>query len=803
MSPGQGNRLFSISMKLKNMLFYAVFLIVQFFVTIGEFAQKLFLLPYYSLFLLTRYTYTVFNKNRQLRIPVPETRPADRTYRKPFSARLWRMTWKLTVWFARELRIVLANIGKGLLFLTRMFFVFVYHTIQRIVSGVIWVVLLPYRLFMALFSVEFRFLILGFIICLGVVAVYQSYQFIIGLPSPKNIGKTNFAQSTHLFDRNGKLLYEIYRDENRTPIYLAGLPPYVKQASIAIEDKDFFKHNGVSLSSGILRAIRETIMTKSLQGGSTITQQLVKSALLTPERTMERKIKEIILALWTEKLYTKDQILEMYLNQVPYGGSSYGIEEASKTYFGKNAKDLTIEEAALLAGLPQQPSVYSPYVNPDLAVARRNEVLKKMREQGYINEAVGAEAAETELNVVPLTTSIKAPHFVFHVKSNLEKNYGERAVAEGGLNVISTLDLNIQETAERILREELEKVQDLNITNGAVLVTKPSTGEILAMVGSENYFAAPSGAFNATTALRQPGSSIKPIMYSLALQEGFTAATILDDSPVSYAVAGAAPYQPVNYDGTYHGKVPLRYALANSFNITAVRALNAVGVDDFVNYARKLGISTWNDSSRFGLSLTLGGGEVHMTDLATAFGVFANDGNKVDLNDVIRIEDTKERVLYELQPAKKKVIDEGVAFIMSDILSDNFARRWAFGTNSALEIPGYKVAVKTGTTDEKKDNWTIGYTPEFLVAVWVGNNDNTPMNPHLTSGITGAAPIWNRVMKYLLTTYGSNTWFEKPDNVTEKMCYFGKTEYFIRGTENQSSCKEGRFGPQSSPSPTP
>jgi membrane peptidoglycan carboxypeptidase len=448
------------------------------------------------------------------------------------------MTWKLTVWFARELRIVLANIGKGLLFLTRMFFVFVYHTIQRIVSGVIWVVLLPYRLFMALFSVEFRFLILGFIICLGVVAVYQSYQFIIGLPSPKNIGKTNFAQSTHLFDRNGKLLYEIYRDENRTPIYLAGLPPYVKQASIAIEDKDFFKHNGVSLSSGILRAIRETIMTKSLQGGSTITQQLVKSALLTPERTMERKIKEIILALWTEKLYTKDQILEMYLNQVPYGGSSYGIEEASKTYFGKNAKDLTIEEAALLAGLPQQPSVYSPYVNPDLAVARRNEVLKKMREQGYINEAVRAEAAETELNVVPLTTSIKAPHFVFHVKSNLEKNYGERAVAEGGLNVISTLDLNIQETAERILREELEKVQDLNITNGAVLVTKPSTGEILAMVDPK-IISLPLPGIQCDNRPAQPGSFHKTHHVFACPQEGFTAATILDDSPVSYAVAGA------------------------------------------------------------------------------------------------------------------------------------------------------------------------------------------------------------------------------------------------------------------------
>jgi len=398
------------------------------------------------------------------------------------------------------------------------------------------------------------------------------------------------------------------------------------------------------------------------------------------------------------------------------------------------------------------------------------------------------------LQIVPLTTNIKAPHFVFFTKSNLEEKYGERMVSEGGLNVITSLDLEIQEEAERILVEELEKIRNLNVTNGAILITKPSTGEILAMVGSADYFAAPSGAFNVTTAMRQPGSSIKPLMYSLALEKGFTAASILDDSPVSFSIPGSSAYQPVNYDGKFHGKVPLRYALANSFNITAVRALNAIGVDAFVTHAKKMGISTWNDSSRFGLSLTLGGGEVHMTDMATAFGVFANGGSRVDVSDVLRIQDTKERLLYELQPTKKKVISEGTAYIMSDILSDNFARRWAFGTNSALEIPGYKVAVKTGTTDEKKDNWTIGYTPEFLVVVWVGNNDNTPMNPYLTSGITGAAPIWNRVMKYMLTKYGSNTWFQKPEDITEKMCYFGKTEYFLKDTENKTSCRDSLFG---------
>lgn len=729
--------------RLLRTFYYCIYLVVNLFITIGEISQKIILFPF-------------------THIP---------------------------------------RLAKHVLPLLKILVIFIFHLIQKSVSLIIWVILLPHRIFIALFSREFRFAILGFLICLVVILFYSAYQFVVQLPSPKSIGKINFAQSTHLYDRNGKLLYEIYRDENRTPIKVNELPASIKQAAIAIEDKDFFKHNGVSLSSGVLRALRETLVTKSLQGGSTITQQLVKSSLLTPERTFQRKIKEIVLALWTEKLFSKEQILEMYLNQVPYGGSSYGIEEAAKTYFGKHAKELSLEEAALLAGLPQAPSLYSPYVNPELALQRRNEVLKKMREQGYIDENSKLKSQNSNLEVIPLTTSIKAPHFVFFTKSNLEEMFGERTVEEGGLNVLTSLDLDVQDEAEKILKDELEKIKNLNVSNGAILITKPKTGEILAMVGSVDYFAAPSGAFNVTTAHRQPGSSIKPLMYSLALEKGFTAASILDDSPISFSIPGSRPYQPVNYDGTYHGKVPLRFALANSFNITAVRALNAIGVEPFVSHATKMGISTWADPSRFGLSLTLGGGEVLMTDMATAFGVFANGGNKTDLTSIIKIQDTKDRKLFELKPVKKKVITEGIAYIISDILSDNFARRWAFGTNSALEIPGYKVAVKTGTTDEKKDNWTIGYTPEFLVAVWVGNNDNTPMNPYLTSGITGAAPIWNRVMKLMLTKYGSNTWFPKPTDITEKICYFGKTEYFLKGTETKASCRDSLFGV--TPSPTP
>lgn len=632
-----------------------------------------------------------------------------------------------------------------------------------------------------------------------IVVSYQSYIFVKALPSPENIGKVNYPLSTHIYDRNGVLLYEIYNNQNRTQINLKDLPNYVSQATISIEDKDFYKHNGVDLFGGILRAVKETVLNKNIQGGSTITQQLVKSALLTPERTFTRKIKEIILALWTEKLYSKDQILEMYLNQVPYGGSSYGIEEASKTYFGKPAKDLSLDQTALLAGLPQAPSEYSPYNNPEEALNRRNEVLEAMAKQGYIDQETKLKAEQTSLDILPPQTSIVAPHFVFYTKSQLESYYGAEKVDEGGLNVTTTLDVDIQRQAEQILKEELAKISYLNVTNGAVLVTRPSTGEILAMVGSVDYFSQPWGAFNVTTALRQPGSSIKPIMYSLALENGYTDATILDDSPVIFQSQGSPPYQPVNYDGKYHGKVPLRYALANSFNIPAVKVLNTLGVDKFIDFAQKLGISTWQDKSRYGLSLTLGGGEVTMTDMAEAYGVLANQGNKLPLSYYLKIQDSNGQTIKELSPFKIREMDPGIAYIISDILSDNQARTWEFGTNSALEIPGYKVSVKTGTTNDKRDNWTIGYTPDFLVLVWVGNNDNTPMNQYLASGITGAAPIWNRVMSYLLKNYSNgNHWYEQPDNVIGKTCFFGKTEYFIKGTESKVSCS-----PQTSITPTP
>jgi len=689
-------------------------------------------------------------------------------------------------------------IGEGTKFIFKWLFLYLFFLFQFFFRLIFYFLSFSFKIYLGFVSILISFFnkiplkvyyfTLGFLTNFLILFFYQSYLFIKNLPSPIAIGKINYPLSTHLYDRNGKLLYEIYREQNRTPIKLKELPPYVYQATIAIEDKDFYKHQGVSLFA-IIRAIRETFFKNNLQGGSTITQQLIKSSLLTSERTLERKIKEIILAIWAERIYTKDEILEMYLNQVPYGGSAYGIEEAAKNYFGKSAKDLNLEEAAFLAGLPQAPSIYSPYINPNLSKKRRDEVLEAMFRQGYINKETKEKAKAKELEFLPPKTLVRAPHFVFYVKSKLEDKFGKSMVEEGGLRVTTTLDLNIQEEVQRILKEEIEKLSYLNISNGAVLVTKPKTGEILAMVGSFDYFNKPDGAYNVTLALRQPGSAIKPLLYAFALKRGYTSATILDDSPVTFRLQGGGIYTPVNYDNRFHGKVPLRYALANSYNIPAVRVLSDIGVDSFIDFATKMGISTWGNRSRFGLSLALGAGEVTMIDMAKAFSVLANLGQQVDLVSYLKITNSFGEKIDEIKVKSVNIINPGISYIISDILSDNFARTLAFGSDSFLEVKGYKVAVKTGTTDDKRDNWTVGYTPEFLVIVWVGNNDNSPMNPYLTSGITGAAPIWNQVMSFLLKNYGKGIWYEKPKNVIEKNCYFGRIEYFLKGTENKVNCQ--------------
>lgn len=659
-------------------------------------------------------------------------------------------------------------------------------------------------------------------VLLLLLVVFSFYWFILKeLPNPHILKNYQIIPvSSHILDRHGKLLYEIYHDQNRTPIKLSELPSFIKQATIAVEDKDFYKHQGISIVGGIVRALKDMVFQRGLQGGSTITQQLVKSALLTPERTIQRKIKEIVLALWAERIFTKDEILEMYLNQVPYGGSAYGIEEAARTYFGKNAKNLTLSEAALLAGLPRAPSLYSPYADPNLAKSRRNEVLKKMREQKYINENSKLKAQNSKLETVPLKTDIKAPHFVFYVKSLLEKEYDVQTVEEGGLKVYTSLDLDLQEKSETIIREELEKIRNLNVSNGAVLVTRPPTGEILTMVGAKDYFATGSGAFNVTTALRQPGSAIKPVNYAIGLERKLvTPATTFLDIPTCFSAPGQpAAYCPHNYDGQFHGPVQLRFALGNSYNIPAVKMLAFNGVENFVASSSAFLMTTFTEPRRYGLSLTLGGGETKMIEMNQAFSAFANQGIPKKLVAVLKVMDKNNKVIYQykdpnhIKDIKKplnypnylailgeRAISQETAFLISHILLDNNARSAAFGTNSFLVIADHAVSVKTGTTNDKRDNWTIGFTPNFLVSVWVGNNDNSPMNPYITSGLTGASPVWNRVMKEVLKKQ-PDLWPRKPEGIVGKqVCWTtgvlmtknpdgtescpSRFEYFIKGTE--------------------
>jgi 1A family penicillin-binding protein len=633
---------------------------------------------------------------------------------------------------------------------------------------------------------------------------YLAYQWLLTLPNPQLLVRRDLEVTTKIYDRNGILLYEIYADQNRTPLPLSDIPDSVKHATIAIEDREFYYHQGFSIR-GIIRAARETFINKRVQGGSTITQQLIKSALLSPEVKLTRKIKEILLAFWAERMYSKNQILEMYLNQVPYGGTAWGVEAASQTYFGKSITDVNLGEAALLAGLPAAPTEYSPFgSSPQKAFERQKEVIRRMVEDRYITKEEADQALSTPITFAQPRVAIRAPHFVMYVKDLLEKRYGERLVEKGGLRITTSLDATIQEKTEDIVQTNIEALRSLRVGNGAALVTNPKTGEILAMVGSKDYFDIPGeGNVNVTTSLRQPGSSIKVVNYAAALENGFTAASILDDSPIVYQIQGSQSYAPVNYDGRFHGPTPFRYALANSYNIPAVKVLAKIGVQTMIDKGRLMGITSWEDESRYGLSLTLGGGDVTMLEMAKVFGTLADEGKRMDLLPILEITDYTGRVIEKNKPKNGvSAVKPETAWIMSNILSDNTARIAAFGPNSSLVIPGKTVSVKTGTSNDKRDNWTIGYTPSYVVTVWVGNNNNAPMDPYLTSGITGAAPIWHDIMAELLKDKQDEV-APKPDTVIAIPCYFGRTEYFVKGTEPVGNRCAALPTPSPSPTPTP
>lgn len=634
------------------------------------------------------------------------------------------------------------------------------------------------------------------------------------LPAPAQLTDKPIPLTTKILDRNGNLLYNIYVSENRTIVPLSDIPKSLQGATIAIEDKDFYRHGGIDIVGGVFRAIKDMILYHRIEGGSTITQQLIKKSLLTSEQTIQRKIKEWVLAFWTERIYSKDQILALYLNRIPYGGTAYGVEEASEIYFGKHVRDLDLAQSALLAALPVAPTYYSPFgTDPSRSVDRQHLVLDSMVENKFVTKEEAEMAKNEALNYSSPSAGIKAPHFVAYVREQLVKKYGELTVEQGGLKVTTTLDLDLQEYAQASLSAEVEKQKSLKVGNAAAMVARPGTGEILVMVGSKDYFATDGGNVNVTLALRSPGSSIKPLNYALGFLKGNSnVATPWIDSAFCFPPFNGKSYCPRNYDGKFHGVVQTRFTLGGSLNIPAVKQLALNTVDDFIATASAMGLTTLTDKNRYGYSLTLGGGEIKMIDMVTAFGVFANQGKRVDFVSILKVEDGKGKVLEDNSEILKEnakikptpwdgttswtvqnsyILPSEVTYLISHILLDDSARAGTFGAGSILNIPGKTVSVKTGTAEDKRDNWTIGFTPSYVTAVWVGNNDNSPMSPYLESGDTGAAPIWNKIMKQVLKDTKSE-FPVKPDNIVFlQVCSLSgllpdhgcpeRGDYFIKG----------------------
>lgn len=584
------------------------------------------------------------------------------------------------------------------------------------------------------------------------------------LPALDQFGNQKVPLSTKIYDREGKIvLYDLNPDVRRQIIPLSEISPYIQQATIAIEDKDFYKHSGISFT-GIARALITDIMTQSLaQGGSTITQQVVKNTLLTREKNIVRKVHEIILALRLEQKYTKDQILELYLNYIPYGGVFYGAEASSRAFFAKSAKDVTIAEAAYLAALPQSPTYYSPYGNHREALdARKDLVLERMYELGYITESEYEEAKAEKVVFSPAKdSSIIAPHFVFFIREYLEDKYGSDVVRQG-LTVTTTLDVELQREAESIVNQyAIANHARFNASNAALVAVDPKTGQILSMVGSRNYFdEAIDGNYNAAIALRQPGSSFKPFVYAAMLAKGFTPDTAIFDVPTQFSTACAPSdianneypcYAPSNYDSQFRGPMTLTTALAQSINIPAVKALYIAGIQNVIDLAHRVGITTIGDAKSYGLSLALGAAEVRLLDLTNAFAVFAADGVYNPPTGILKVTDPKGNVLEEYKPQPKEVMDPGVARDISYILSNNEARQPQYPPQNPFYFPGYDVAAKTGTTNDYRDAWTVGYTPTIAVGVWAGNNDNSPMVKETAGYIV--SPMWNAFMQRVLEKY--------------------------------------------------
>jgi len=648
-----------------------------------------------------------------------------------------------------------------------------------------------------------------FVFAAVTLSIFVFFYYSRQLPDPNAWQDRKIIQSTKIYDREGKnLLYEIHGEEKRTVIPFNEIPQIVKEATVAAEDAEFYSHSGINIR-GIIRAIWADIKGGTLaEGGSSITQQLIKNAYLSPERTLSRKIKELILSIALERRYSKDEILNFYLNQIPYGLNSYGIEAAAQTYFNKPTKELALTEVVYLVAMPKAPSYYSPYGNHGEELkSRANHILSRMRELKYISDNDYNNALETTVNFVGQKTGITAPHFVFFIRDYLNEKYGEDFVEKGGLKVTTTLNLDLQKIAERVVEDGTKRNEIYNAKNAALVAIDPKTGQILAMVGSKNYWATksePEGCepgkncqfepnVNIATRLRQPGSSFKPFVYAAAINNGYTPDTVIWDIPTEFnplcswdgiaepGVDQQTCYKPKNYDGRFRGPVTLKQALANSINVPSVKVLYLAGINNSINMAENLGITTLKDRSRYGLSLVLGAAEVKLLDIVSAFGVFSQEGVKRETIGILKVEDGNGRILEEYKDQGQKVLSEQVAREINDILSDNNARAPVFGLHSPLLLGDRPAAAKTGTSQDPndetkaKDAWVIGYTPSLVAGVWTGNNDNTPIEKG-GAGVAAAGPIWHDFMAQALKDAPIET-FNKPDPIiTDKPILNGQRQ---------------------------
>ncbi len=608
------------------------------------------------------------------------------------------------------------------------------------------------------------------VIGLSIALVFVAY-ISVDLPDLDQIANRRINQSTKIYDRTGEvLLFEIHGEEKRTVVPFDKIPDIVKQATIAAEDKNFYEHPAFDWKA-LARSVWIDITRNKRVGGSTITQQLAKNVFLSSDRTITRKIKELIIALKLEQRFSKDEILGLYLNQIPYGGNSYGIEAAAQTYFNKAAAELTLGEAVMLVALPQAPSYYSPYgAHQDRLKERQGYVLEQMEEMGYITAEEKEVAQAEEMILAPQSTTIKAPHFVMMAIDELNNIYGEDMLQNGGLRVVTTLDWEMQQTAEEAVKKGAERNWEMyKGRNVALVAQEATTGQILALVGSYDYFDIENeGNFNvAYQGLRQPGSAFKPFVYATAFEKGYTPETILFDVPTEFDTRGGPEdtYSPHNFDKRYRGPISMRTSLAQSVNVTAVKTLYLAGIDETLKTAADFGITTLGDRSRFGLSLVLGGGEVRLTELVNAYAVFARDGEKHKQQAIIKVTDSTGKILQSYRDETARAIEPQYARLINDILSDTEARSGLFVNSLPLTVfPNYQVAVKTGTTNDYVDAWTVGYTPELVVGVWAGNNRREPMEQQ-GSSILAALPIWSDFFRQEVTKY-EPTVFPRPEPTT-------------------------------------